>query len=115
MKISTLRLIGAAFIATPFVGAWLGSPSSQTVKEECAEINAQFTNGTPMGQVVAKLGWPDTTALTHYLSIPEDTNVYILFVYHFESGDIRIDTTEPAQIDIGKRRFIQACVLRDKK
>jgi len=70
-----------------------------------------------MSQVVAKLGQPDFMTMNSSLSIPVDTNHYLICVYHFNSGDIMIrDTAEQLTLlEFSKRRFIHASVLREMK
>ena len=105
--------LGLSLLLTGLAGC---SPP-QPIIERCAAINAQFTNGTPLSQVVARLGQPDTMVYSQSLSKPADTNYYRVCVYHFDSGDIVICSAggPPALLDLDKRRFIHAIVFREKK
>jgi hypothetical protein len=111
-----LRMKFAAIILLFGLPLLAGCSRAQLITGRCAAINAQFTNGTPMSQVVAKLGQPDWMHMGASLSIPEDTNNYLVCVYHFDSGDVMIiDTAEQLSLlEFSKRRFIHASVLRQK-
>jgi len=94
-----------------------GCSPKHSLADLCTAINAQFTNGTPLRLVVAKLRPPDTVVTTSFLSIPADTNYHKVCVYHFESGDIVISSTggPPALLDFDKRRFVGAIVWKETK
>jgi hypothetical protein len=78
---ATIQVFGFLLLAS------CSSPR-QTASERCAAINAQFTNGTPMSQLEAKLGPPDTMIITTTLSLPPETQNQRTWVYHFTLDDI---------------------------
>jgi hypothetical protein len=119
-RASGQRRRGMRFTAIILVSGLLllaGCSASPSITERCAAINAQFTNGTPLSQVVAKLGQPDTRVASSFLGFPENTNLFRLCVYHFDSGDIIICSTggPPMSLDLNKRKFLGAIVDSEKK
>src|SRR5262249_47533674 len=88
------------------------SSPRQTASERCAVINAQFTNGTPMSQVEAKLGQPDTMIITTTMSWPKETQNQRIWVYHFGSEDILISSTGEGTTPLDQRGFAGARAFR---
>lgn len=101
----------AAILAFGFVLLAGCSSSRQTASERCAAINAQFTNGTPMDQIEAELGRPDTMIITTTLSWPPETQNQRVWVYRFGSEDILISSTGEPMTPIDQRRFAGARVV----
>jgi hypothetical protein len=90
----------------------ISSSKGDSVAERCAAINAQFTNGTLMSQIEAKLGRPDTMIITTTLSLPPETQNQRVWVYHFGSEDILISSTGAPTTPIDERGFAGARVVR---
>ena len=88
---------------------------TNSVEELATAINKQFTNGTPMGQVVRVLGRQDTMYITTTLSWPPETQNQRVWVYRFGSREILVRSTGGATTPLSDRGFAGAqAVPRDK-
>jgi len=90
----------------------ISSSKRDSATERCAAINAQFTNGTPMSQIEAKLGRPDTMIITTTLSWPPETQNQRIWVYHFGREDILVSSTGEPSTPLDQRGFAGARVVR---
>jgi hypothetical protein len=79
-------------------------------KERCAAINACFTNGTPMRDVVAVLGKQDNMIITTSLSWPPETQNQRIWVYRFGSKEVLISSTGAGTTPLDDRGFAGATV-----
>jgi hypothetical protein len=114
MKLSAIILFIGVFLSVGCRSSrdTISSSKADPVAERCAAINAQFTNGTPMSHVEAKLGQPDTMSITSTLSLPRETQNQRIWVYHFGSEDILIFSTGEPTTPFGDRGFAGARVVK---
>jgi hypothetical protein len=85
------------------------------VEELATAINAHFTNGTPMRDVVAVLGREDAMYMTTTLSWPSETQNQRGWLYRFGSKEILIDSTGGPVTPLTDRGFAGARVISLEK
>src|SRR5262249_50262471 len=78
---------GPSLVKDQLQSVWFGKNVSAF--ERCAAVNAHFTNGTPMRDVVAVLGPQDTMISTTTLS---DTPNQRVWVYRFGAEDVYVNS-----------------------
>lgn len=91
----------------------ISSSKNGSATVSCAEINTQFTNGTPMPQIVAKLGRPYTLIITTTLTLPPEKQNQLILVYHFGPEDVLISSTGEPTMLLDERKFAGAKVVRN--
>jgi hypothetical protein len=111
IAISILLLVASCSSSHQTVSSSIAEPAAQ----RCAAINAQFTNGTPMSQIEAKLGRPDAMFITTTLSFPPETQNQRVWVYHSGSKDILIFSTGEPTTPLRERGFDGARVVRKEQ
>lgn len=84
------------------------------VTERCAAVNARFTNGTPMRDVMAVLGKQDTMIITTSLSWPPETQNQRIWVYRFGSEEVLVHSTGGPTTPLDDRGFAGATIGKDQ-
>jgi uncharacterized protein YceK len=114
MKLTGIILVFCLFLLAGCSSSreTISSSKGDSVTERCAAINSQFTNGTPMSQIEAMLGRPDTMIITTTLSWPPETQNQRIWVYHFGPEDILVSSTGGPTTPLDQRGFAGARVVR---
>src|SRR5689334_17523874 len=84
---------------------------TNSAEELTAAINARFTNGTPMREVVAVLGPQDMMYITTTLSWPPETQNQRVWVYRFGPKEILIQSTGGPTTPLADRGFAGAKIV----
>jgi len=91
------------------------SATDASAQDRCAAINACFTNGTPMRDVLAVLGNQDTMIITTTLSWPPETQNQRIWVYRFGNNEVHVHSTGGPTTPLGERGFAGATFLAANK
>jgi len=89
-------------------GIWVVKGAS--AEERCGAVNARFTKGTPMRDVMEVLGREDTMIITTTLSWPPETQNQRIWVYRFGAEEVHVHSTGGPTTPLEDRRFAGATV-----